>query len=239
MRLKTKKFTLIELLVVIAIIAILAAMLLPALNSAREKGKTTSCMSNLKQIFTAANLYANDYSLERIVYYGTNGTSNVSWVELMTSVSGYLPVIAYSNDNLRSPLSGAFKCPSVGNVAQPAVVMYGFQKSHYGMNKYLAFNSNVAGGGGTDKWHPNTQLREPTKTAYFGDTKNGAECTIGEVAASIFRHNGESYSNFAFLDGHAESRITRAVPTTLLYDQTLCVSTYFWRRADRTSWIDF
>ena len=74
---RSKGFTLIELLVVIAIIAILMAILMPALNRAREQGKRAACLSNLKQLQLAWITYASDND-ERIVngeaYGGTAGT---------------------------------------------------------------------------------------------------------------------------------------------------------------------
>ena len=58
---KSTAFTLIELLIVIAIIAILAAMLLPALSRAREAGRRTTCIGNLRQVYNGLMLYAGDY----------------------------------------------------------------------------------------------------------------------------------------------------------------------------------
>src|SRR5689334_19194792 len=84
---KRRAFTLIELLVVIAIIAILAAILFPVFAQAREKARTASCLSNIKQVALSWQMYLQDYDetmVPAFVYDGTapNGITQVWWPKL-------------------------------------------------------------------------------------------------------------------------------------------------------------
>ena len=98
-------FTLIELLIVIAIIAILAAMLLPALGKAREKAYSTQCLSNLKLLGLAMNQYADDYKGYFPHYQFVNPLSPYAGVRTELQGNG-LPKLAWPYNQ-----PGIFHCP--------------------------------------------------------------------------------------------------------------------------------
>ena len=104
---KKSRFTLIELLVVIAIIAILAAMLLPALNQARESARSTSCLNNLKQLGVMHLSYAQDYNDVLIAAKSSWGGVWPQALSTLNYLSGYPTNAKYDVYGLRNGPGGA------------------------------------------------------------------------------------------------------------------------------------
>lgn len=168
---KKQKFSLIELLVVIAILAILAGLLLPALNKARETAHSISCMSNLKQLGTAMLSYTIDKNNYLPVAFGSFAGRSGYWCQELAPYVGIKGnedaegLIAYDDARL---VRGVFRCPSVTD--GKIVSITGTEASIYGAIGY-GWNQQM---GQMDGGSPNrmtiNQVRQPSRKVFIGDT---------------------------------------------------------------------
>jgi prepilin-type processing-associated H-X9-DG protein/prepilin-type N-terminal cleavage/methylation domain-containing protein len=198
-----KKFTLIELLVVIGIIAILAAMLLPVLNKARDKAKSISCASNLKQLTTCLPLYCNEFDdwLPTICCFGNNNVEPYHWYSnpVLMKILG-----ADNGTNYSNPL------PQLATRFCPAETepWADFPEKGYKTTSYAA---NVYLGWGWGKRHKINNIKENSNCMAFIDAENFYIYTSTIANIDFNRHN--NHANLSYLDGHVGS-ISRQEPIT-------------------------
>ncbi len=174
LRMSRVGFTLIELLVVIAIIAILAAMLLPALSAAKDKAKSGTCINNLKQFATAFKLYTADYNNQMMQYADVPGATIANtnyWVPMIRS--NYLqaantwvcPRAARTNASLSFPANWAASFATPPNNPTPAYLAWWGAAS--------SFIGGTVGSYTLNAWSQKRALPANQSPAYFADIDQG------------------------------------------------------------------
>ena len=201
----SRRFTLIELLVVIAIIAILAAMLLPALNAARNRAQAISCTGATKQLLTATHLYRNDFNYMVATTVYVNG-SVTKWVYLLANLK-YIPKVTRSI--LVCPSVFSKKAPETTSFDYSAALNAFFGDASY-KDTYFRKESIIL--------HPTTMftltldnasyypMRRPRQGGYlYAQETCNANWPTNQYMLSFWGvHN--KYGNAAYYDGHVESR---------------------------------
>ena len=214
---KKRLFTLIELLVVIAIIAILASMLLPALQQARERAYAASCLSNLKEVGSALTHYADNHSGFLVPFEASWPVGNVSaayWQQrlvLLKLVPHYKTTFDVSVPN------GVLRCPAEKrNSLNGQSLWNSWKGTHYGMNYFAQNNHNTWGG--IKYWARRrlSSIYQPSRAYYVMDaglgidTSGNTKYPYPSIRAGFtniaIRHSGKF--NAVHFDGHAASYTT-------------------------------